>query len=608
MGRMRSSQDLRYQVESIDRRGYPALKELRGAYDFGGFELSIDHVQGDPFAAPSKLSVFVPHWTAGFPRDLSDTPWKRVALEDHLVRRFGAALARYSFKARGSGKSGLLGTSRPGQEVLERTACMIDADGVTLRFEAGFPANGRSVAAGELERMLLDYVPRCVKEALLFANLPEREVRAAVELAEDQHAIREELGRRGLVCFVADGSILPRESGVSSRPMHGARPFASPASLRVELDLPHRGHVTGMGLPRGVTVIAGGGYHGKSTLLKAIETGVYNHIAGDGREYVATDATAVKLRAEDGRSVRNVDISPFIGELPNRVDTASFSTDDASGSTSQAAAAVEAVEAGCRVFLLDEDTSAANFMVRDALMQAVVSRDHEPITPFVERVRDLYERAGVSSVIVAGSSGAFFSVADTVLQMDRYEALDITERAHRVSAEFAAAAAGEGGKERATGAEETAEAEAAPRVARYGNPGRRLAGGRGGDSRGERGGDRGGRGDHGDRRGRGGRDDRLKVRASRLDSLQVGGLSADVRLVEQLVDFEQVDALAQIVRVCVERGLLTGGTVREAVDELADLLARGGLEAFCDHGAPECGLAMPRTQEICACLNRLRGL
>lgn len=629
MGRSRSSQDLRYQIGSIDRRGYPALKGLRGAYDFGGFELSVDHVQGDPFAAPSKLSVFVPHWSAGFPRDLSDKPWKRVALEDHLVRRFGAALARYSFKVRGSGKSGLLGTSRPGQEVLERTACMVDAEGVTLRFEAGFPANGRSVAAGELERMLLDYVPRCVREALLFANLPEREVRAAVELAEDQHAIREELGRRGLVCFVADGSVLPRESGVSSRPMRGALPFASPASLRVELDLPHRGRVAGMGLPRGVTVIAGGGYHGKSTLLKAIETGVYDHIAGDGREYVATDATAVKLRAEDGRSVRNVDISPFIGELPNRVDTTSFSTDDASGSTSQAAAAVEAVEAGCRAFLLDEDTSAANFMVRDALMQAVVSRDHEPITPFVERVRDLYERAGVSSVIVAGSSGAFFSVADTVLQMDRYEALDITERAHRVSAEFAAAAAAErcegekaagvegaavtegaAGAEGASGAEDAAGAEGAPQVARYGNPGRRLVGGRGGrggDDQVDRGG-RGGRGNCGGHGDRGGRDDRLKVRASGLDSLQVGGVSADVRLVEQLVDFEQVDALAQIVRVCIERGLLTGATVREAADELAGLLAREGLEALCGHGVPECGLAMPRAQEICACLNRLRGL
>ncbi len=575
---MKTSEELRRRIEGIDRRGYPALKSLQGAYDFGDFALSIDHVQGDPFAAPSKLSVFVDHRDAGFDRSLFDAPHKRVAFEDHLVRAFGAQLARCSFKARGSGKSGLLATSRPGPEVLERTACQVDDEGVEARFEAGFPANGRSVAAGELVHMLLDLVPRCVRAALFARSLPAAEVRAVADLAEDQHALRLALEELGLVAFVADGSVLPRESGVSNRPLRGAKPFSSPASLRVTVDLPHRGPLPGMGVRRGVTLVVGGGYHGKSTLLKAIEAGVYDHVAGDGREYVATDATAVKLRAEDGRSVRDVDISAFIDDLPNGADTHRFSTADASGSTSQAAAAVEAVEAGCRVLLIDEDTSATNFMVRDALMQEVVSRDHEPITPFVERVRALYGQAGVSSVIVAGSSGAFFPVADTVVQMDCYEAIDITDRAREVCR-----AHGMAGPESPDAGFRLPDRPRSLRLAGAGSGGRHGAGRPGG------------------------RGDRVKVRARGMDELGVGNLAADVRLVEQLVDPEQVDALAQAVRWCLERGLLGDVAVCAAVAALQDELARGGLPAIAGTPYPACGLAMPRVQEIYACLNRLRG-
>ena len=578
---MRSSRELRHRIEDIDRRGYPALKGLRGSYDFGDFVLSIDHVQGDPFASPSKLSAFAAHRDAGFPSELFDAPHRRVAFEDALVRAFGAQLARCSFKAKGSGKSGLLATSRPGPEVLERTACRVDGEGIELRFEAGLPANGRSVAGRELDAMLFDLVPRCVRAVLRFPGegSPRAEgLRAVAELADDQHALRGELERRGLVAFVADGSILPRESGVSSRPMPGATPFSSPASLHVEIDLPHRGRVAGMGVPRGVTLVVGGGYHGKSTLLKAIEAGVYDHVAGDGREYVATDATAVKLRAEDGRIVRGVDISLFIDDLPNGADTARFSTLDASGSTSQAASAIEAVEAGCRALLIDEDTSATNFMVRDALMQEVVARDHEPITPFVERVRDLYERAGVSSVIVVGSSGAFFPVADAVIQMDRYEALDITGRVRDVCAAHDLAAT------------------CAPGFALPSEP-RRLAVSTAAGAPSRRGGKPGA-----------GRSERVKAKTRGMDELSVGNLGADLRLVEQLIDPEQVDALAQMVRWCLERGLLSGGaTVAEAVAAVRDEVARGGLEAVGGSSYPACGLAMPRVQEIYACLDRLRG-
>lgn len=596
---MRSDRDLQRELERIDRRGYPAYKDVCGQYDFGDFVLSIDHVQGDPFASPSSMSVRVPNEVLHIPAGLWDEAHRRTALEDVLLRRFSRALAACSMRAGGSGKSGVLATRRPGQEVLARSACEVRGGAVTLRFEAGLPAHGRTVDGRAAAKMLLDFVPECVERTLFVDDGLLDQAWAAVELADDQRAAREQMEASDLVAFVANGSILPRESGVSQRPLKSALAFEAPAEQRVVLDLPHRGKVAGMGIERGVTLIVGGGYHGKSTLLRALQDGVYNHVAGDGRELVLTDSTAVKLRAEDGRAVSGVDISLFIRDLPDGRDTSRFSTVDASGSTSQAAATVEAWEAGARALLIDEDTSATNFMVRDALMEAVVAREFEPITPFVERVRDLWERAGVSSIIVAGSSGAYFSVADAVLQMDRYRVHDITAHARAICMEL--------------------EAPATPRAAGFTLP----AGNRaiavapvapGTDSaRGDRGGrdDRGGRGARGGYGGRGAgrgpRPDRIKVRTSGCEELQVGRGSADVRLVEQLVDPCQARALAQLVRMGAQAGILVQGKpVAKAVDELMALLGREGWRALAEHDYVACGLALPRPQELAAVLNRWR--
>ena len=382
---------------------------------------------------------------------------------------------------------------------------------------------------------------------------------------------------------MADGSVLPRLSGVSARPLTGARPFEAPESLCVTLDLPHRGPTRGMAIRRGVTLIVGGGYHGKSTLLQALQDGVYDHVAGDGRELVITDASAVKLRAEDGRSVRAVDISLFIGTLPNGRDTHAFSTLDASGSTSQAAGTIEALEAGARALLIDEDTSATNFMVRDRLMEAVVSHEHEPITPFVERVRDLWESAGVSSVIVAGSSGSFFSVADTVVQMDCYVACDITEHAREVCERLVAPKTPRAGDFALPSAETTCEV--------------RLVAGHGGRGRG-RGPAHGGSAAP--------REGRIKTRCGRSD-LTLGEGAADLRLVEQLVSGEQTSAIARLLLWADGQGLLDGRhTKREVVEAAFEAVHDGGWETLSEHGAAECGLTLPRPQELYATLDRWR--
>ena len=565
---MQTAAELRSLLNRIDRRGYPAYKDARGTYQFPNYILSIDHVQGDPFAAPSRLSILVKGRAAGFPPELYDRPHRRIALQDQLTRRFGAAAERFSFQAKGSGQSGLIAVSRCGQEVLERTACRLDpkSGDVLMRFQVGFPANGRTVNAGELGKILLDFLPKCAEQALFYQNLDRERLRAAVDLAEDQHCIREQLPGLGLCAFVANGSVLPRASGVSSKPMGDGVKFVSPKELEVTLDLPRGRRITGMGIRRGVTLIVGGGYHGKSTLLGALELGVYDHIAGDGREYVITDPSAVKIRAEDGRSIRKTDISLFISGLPNGKDTVAFETEDASGSTSQAANVIESIEAGTSLLLIDEDTSATNFMVRDELMQRVIRRDMEPITPFIERVRELYESYGVSTVLVAGSSGAYFHVADTVIQMDRYVPRDITALAKAEAGNFPIRV--------------DPPKPAAPLCFdRRPQPSPSFSGG-----------------------------DRTKIKTLPREGVMVNKEVIDLRYVEQLVDSEQLTALGYCV-VYALRNLLDGRRdLRRVADELEAAIDRGTLAALCGDRSGVPGLARPRRQEILACLNRCRGL
>ena len=565
---MQSSTELRSLLNRIDHRGYPAYKDTKGAYQFPGYILSIDHVQGDPFASPSKVSVRVAGRTAGFPQELYDGEYQRIALQDELTRQFGRRAEQFAFKAKGSGKSGLISVSRCTQEVLERTACRIDpkSGDIVLRMEIGFPANGRTINARELEKILFDFVPECVKHALFYKNMDAKRLRAIVDLAEDQHYIREMLPQMGLCAFVANGSVLPRESGISPRPMKGGVKFRSPKELEVTMELPHKGKISGMGIRKGITLIVGGGYHGKSTLLKALELGVYDHIAGDGREYVITDNTAVKLRAEDGRSIQKTDISMFINDLPNGKDTVGFCTEDASGSTSQAANVVESIEAGTSLLLIDEDTSATNFMIRDELMQRVIHRDMEPITPFIERIQELYDDYGISTVIVAGSSGAYFHVADTIIQMDRYVPKDITAYAKKAAESYPAV----------SGPEAPAKRPDFHRCPRAGKGFRE--------------------------------NDRIKMKTMGREAVMINKETIDLRYVEQITDSEQVTALGYCMRYAQKHIMDGRKDLRQIVDELERVMEKGTLAALCESSSSISCMAMPRRQEIFACFDRYRSL
>jgi len=567
VSRVTSEKELRDALRRIDGKSYGAYKDLRGVYDCSRFLLFIDHVQGDPFAAPSLLRVRVPQSAAQFPSEVFSNRARRIALEDFVTRAFGAACRGRRHDGRGSGKSGQIFTAQCSQEVLERSSARVTSDHVELSFFLGLPAFGRRIAGRQAEGMFFQDLPQLVQASLVYASFPAAEVLRHVETVEDAEALRRGLAERKLVAFVADGSVLPRESGVSDRPLRGdVVPFESPDSLRVELEGPNCGRIVGLGVPEGVTLIVGGGYHGKSTLLNALSHGVYDHIPDDGREYVVARGEAVKIRAEHGRFIEKVDISPFISNLPFGQDTRAFSTPNASGSTSQAANIMEAMEAGAQVLLLDEDTSATNFMIRDERMQALVAKDKEPITPLIDTIRALYEERGISSVLVMGGSGDYFDVADTVIMLDQYRPLDVTAKAKEVAREHPTS--------------RRVEFEG-----RFTDLRSRIPLARGVQAR---------------------RGNRVKIRARGEDAISFGHEQIDVSAVEQIVEQSQVRACGWIIHRAGEQLFDGQRALPEILDSIEKELDEKGLEAMVPNSAAD--YARPRRHELAATLNRLRTL
>ena len=562
------SDELKNLIRRIDGRGYKAYKDLEGVYNFIQYHLYIDHVQGDPFAAPSRIRVRVPQELAGFPEELYQNRSREIAVRDFLTRKFFKAAVRYGRGNRGTGKSGEITIDEPGQEILERTSAFIDKTGVEARFTMGLPAFGRRIAGRHAETMFFDELPRIIQASLFYRSLKSHEVVLHMKTAEDADFLRDQLQSLGLVAFVAEGAVLPRASGIDSSPLQSGKvvPFSSPESLRAEVGLPHRGRIAGMGIPQGVSLIVGGGYHGKSTLLKAIELGIYNHIPGDGREYVVTHPEAVKIRAEDGRNIEKVDISPFISNLPFQQPTRSFITEDASGSTSQAANTMEALEVGAKVLLIDEDTSATNFMIRDHRMQELVAKEHEPITPFIDKIRQLHQDKGVSTILVIGGSGDYFDVADHVVCMKEYQPHDLSQEARTIARKYQSERQSEGGD--SFGA-------ITPRIpqAHSFDPhkGRKP----------------------------------VKITARGLQSIQFGQHHIDLSSVEQLVDYSQTHAIGEALYYAV-RYMNGQRTLAEVLALVMADIETQGLDVL--HSRLEGNHAAFRGLELAAAINRLRTL
>ncbi|MFB2692974.1 MULTISPECIES: ABC-ATPase domain-containing protein [Staphylococcus] len=564
---MKQSKDLERLLKSLDGQKYGAYKRTKGIYQFDQFRLAIDHVQVDPFAPPSKMRVIIGKHETEIPNELLDTKDKRIATSDFLTRTVDTQLKHFNRTVKGSGKNGKIFIDHPGQEILERTSVVINDKEIEIRIEVGLPAAGRKILGKVASHTIIQGIPRMVEKAIQYENLNQQALNEQVALKLDQTYIRQQLETEHLVAFVANGSILPRKSGVSDAPMKGAIQFTSPKKFEHTFNLPSGRAVTGMAIPQGITLIVGGGYHGKSTLLEALERSVYDHIQHDGREFVVTQHDAMKIRAEDGRNVENVDISPFIDNLPGKKDTTHFSTENASGSTSQATNVIEALEAESSLLLVDEDTSATNFMIRDGRMQQLIALEKEPITPFSNKVKSLYEDYSVSTILIVGGSGDYFDVADQVLMMDEYHLKDVTEEAKEI-------ANTDGYKREIDGNQS------------FGVLSHRIP--------------------LTDSFSKKGKEDRFKSKG--LHSIMYGHEPINLIGLEQLVDDSQTNAITVMLDYFRRHGINNQNSIIQATNEMYRLIEHEGLEALSHFNGHPGHLALPRKQEFIGTLNRYRGL
>jgi len=553
---------------SLDGKGYKAYKNLQGkSFAFGLFQLTFEHVQGDPFAAPSRLSIKIELASAGFAKTHTQTSLRKLALEDHLLREVDRRVQQCQGKVKGSGRSGEVAVQSPGQKIIRRSGLQIKNDVLILTLFAGLPGDGRRVLAKECTKLFSEVLPPVWEECLLAKSLDLNKVQQALETLEDYSTLSKLLSQNHWASFVADGSLLPRASGISDLPLKsGGVLFCAPQELSAEVQLPHGGKVRGMPVPLGITLIVGGGFHGKSTLLKAIQDAVYPHVTGDGRERIATQPTAVKIRAEDGRSVQPINVSGFMDNLPLIPSTENFSTVSASGSTSQAVNILEAIESGSSLLLMDEDTCATNFMIRDARMQALIAADQEPITPLVDRIKELYMDFKVSTVLVMGGSGDYFDTADQVIAMDSFRPKLVTEKAKQIV-------------QQNPGTRKTETSRPLPKV-----PMRNRSLSALDFSRGKK---------------------PCVIQTQGLIALILGRTEIDVRYVEHLVEQGQLELCGWILKQLKDMQETDAGVSNnQAIKNILGEIENGELESAApfNNGL----LALPRFQDVMAVLHRLR--
>lgn len=565
---MPTPKELINQITSLDGKGYKSYKTLQGkSFAFGLFDLTFDHVQGDPFAAPSRLSIKIELQSAGFAKSHYENPLRKLALEDHLLREVNRRTQQCQGKIKGSGRSGEIATQAPGQKIIRRSGLQIKNDTLILTLFAGLPGDGRRVLAKECVKLFSEILPPVWEECLLAKSLDLNKVQQALETLEDYFALSQLLNQNHWASFVSDGSLLPRASGISDLPLKkGGVLFSAPEELSAEVQLPHGGKVRGMPIPLGITLIVGGGFHGKSTLLKAIQDAVYPHVTGDGRERIATQPTAVKIRAEDGRSVQPINVSGFMDNLPLIPSTKNFSTVSASGSTSQAVNILEAVESGSSLLLMDEDTCATNFMIRDARMQALIATDQEPITPLVDRIEELHKDFGVSTLLVMGGSGDYFDSANQVIAMDSFQPKLVTAKAKQIVQDN-------------PGSRKTETSKPLPKIQMRMRNLSALD-----FSRGKK---------------------PCVIQTQGLITLTLGRTEIDVRYVEHLVESGQLELCGWVLKQLKDmQGTDPTVSNSDAIKDILHVIENGELESVApfNNGL----LALPRFQDVMAVLHRLR--
>ncbi|HEY3248597.1 MAG TPA: ABC-ATPase domain-containing protein [bacterium] len=559
---------LRDKLYTLEGKPYAAYKVLEGEYRFDRFVLALDYIQGDPGGSPSPMRVRVDQAEIRLSPESWTTPGRRIALQDYLARRWQEAIKKVGRGARGPGRPFGFVIESGGQQVLERTACRLAEEFVEIRAGVALPSEGRKALPKEAHTLLLEDLP-LITEMALMAGHPTQNpevLQRHLDVAEDADALRTQLIARGLVAFIADGSILPREGGSDRPQLSRVVTFQAPPDLRVTLETPHRGPITGLGIPRGITLLTGPAFSGKSTLLRALAAGVYSHLPGDGREYCVTAADAVFVVREDGRRVEAVSLAPFITALPGGEDVRRYRTEHAPDLLSQVAGVMEALEMGASVLLFDEDATSPTLMARDPARVALMPDASDPVVPLKDVARALFAEHGVSTVLVSGSAG-YADIADRVIGMDGF-------RLRALAPAAALPAAGPSG--------------APPAEGRVGGIGQRVVAPESvGQFRGRRA--------------------RTDVHAGR--TITIGREPVELKGVEQLVDPGQCRAVGDAIVFAAEQGYVDGSrSLREIVGLIDNELSQRGLDVLSPFPGHPGDYARPRRHEVAAALNRLRTL
>jgi len=412
--------ELHQRLLKIHGKPYGVYKSLQGQFfNFGDFTLKFTHIQGDPHAQPSRIILSAKMNSLGFPEELHSDKEKEIALADFLLRQF-------------TENADNIGIVKAHSQIMQRNSLCIEKGIVRILASVNLPGDGRRIEGDKASELLIGTLSDWVTRAMYWNNSDKEKCKVHVQCLINRNFLLSQLAEKKIAAFVPNGAILPRESGVSEEPMQNAVPFASPPELLVHLSLPSGEQIAGMGIPCGITVIAGGGFHGKSTLLHALEEAVYPHIPVDGREFIVIDESATPIKTEEGRVVTGTNISPLVRELPLKGSTEKFTTKNASGATSQAANLIEALELGASTILIDEDASAVNFLIRDLRMRELINSKREPLIPLTDRIKEFADK-GINFIIVAGACGDYLSLADTVIAFVEYKAECLTEKAKEVA-------------------------------------------------------------------------------------------------------------------------------------------------------------------------------
>lgn len=413
---MKAHFELKSLIQNIGEKTPKFYKSIEGSYLFNSFILFIDYVHEKPNDPTGLFRIKIDQENAQFPKNTFSNRRREIALRDFLSRTFYHAVTEFS-------SDEFISFEYPGQEIIERTSVFVDSSFVEVRFNVTLRSDQGTPGSDDLEDFLFVQLPQIVDSSLIFGHIDKEALYKHIETSEDADFLRNELENLRLIAFIAEDSMLPRFPENSQLPLNESIPFRSPYNLKMDVELPNKGQISGMGIPRGITYITGDKHQGKSSLLNAIQMGIYNHIPGDGREFVVSNPNSVKVRSEEGRSVNNVDISAF---LPALEDANSYSTDFADNITSEAANIIESIEIGADVLLLDEDTSAPGFLFNNQEKFDIHSQEGVSLIPYLNKVKSLFREYMISTILVTEDPKGSYQAADFVIRMKDKKAHDIT--------------------------------------------------------------------------------------------------------------------------------------------------------------------------------------